>query len=65
MMYIYCGRAVEWSLAKLKIKKMKGVLNHRLPALLDEFMYRYHYGFNNGDVFMRLLSDIGNIMVKE
>ena len=35
------------------------MLDHRLPALLDEFMYRYYYGFNNGDVFMRLLSDIG------
>ena len=44
-----CTNTVEglWSLAKLKIKKMKGVLDHRLPALLDEFMYRYLYGFNN------------------
>ena len=57
----YCTNTVEglWSLAKLKIKKMRGVLHHRLPVLLDEFMYRYHYGFNNGDVFMRMLSDIG------
>ena len=56
-----CTNTVEglWSLAKLKLKKMKGVLDHRLPALRDEFMYTYHYGFNNADVLMRLLSDLG------
>ena len=54
-----CTNTVEglWSLAKLKIKKMKDMIDHRIPALLDEFMYRNHYGFNNQDVFMRLLSD--------
>jgi transposase-like protein len=38
-----CTNGIEglWGLAKLRIKKMKGVLPCRLPIYLDEFMYRY------------------------
>ena len=36
-----CTNAIEglWGLAKLRIKKIKGVLTCRLPVYLDEFMY--------------------------
>ena len=37
---------------------MKGVIHSRLDFYLDEFMYRYRYGFENGDVFEKLLTDI-------
>ena len=32
-------------------KKMKGIQAHKLPAFLDEYMYRYRFGFSNGDIF--------------
>jgi hypothetical protein len=58
-----CTNAIEglWSLAKLKIKKMKGILPSKLPCILDEFMYRYRNGHENGDVYRRLLHDIANL----
>ena len=55
-----CTNNIEgiWSLAKLRIKKMKGVLPGRLQDFLDEFCYRYRFGNSNGDVFWRFLADV-------
>lgn len=52
-----CTNNIEgiWSLAKLRIKKMKGVFPDKIELLLAEFMYRYRYGHSNGDVFWRLM----------
>ena len=36
---------------QLKIKKTKGLLPHRVPAVLDEFKYIYRIGKSNGDVY--------------
>jgi transposase len=38
-----CTNTIEglWSLIKLKIKKMKGINSHRLPQILDEFMWTF------------------------
>ena len=33
-----------WGLVKLEIKKMKGILPHKLTQILDEFGFRYMYG---------------------
>ena len=51
-----CTNTIEglWGLVKLKIKKMKGVLRSRLVYVLDELMYRYRFGHENGDVFVGL-----------
>lgn len=55
-----CTNAIEglWGLAKLRIKKMKGIPPSKIPMYLDEFMYRYKYGFSNGDVFHTFIEDI-------
>jgi transposase-like protein len=55
-----CTNGIEglWGLAKLRIKKMKGVLPCRSPIYLDEFMYRYRFGHSNGDVFFQLIDDV-------
>lgn len=55
-----CTNTIEglWGLAKLRIKKMKGILPSHLPVVLDEFMFRYRFGHQNGDIFYRLLADI-------
>lgn len=55
-----CTNAIEglWGLAKLRLKKMKGVLPSKIPMYLDEFMYRFKYGFPNGDIFYVLIEDI-------
>ena len=59
-----CTNYVEglWGLAKLRIKKMKGILPDKIPAVLDEFMYRYRFGRENGDTFYRILHDIANFV---
>ena len=44
-------------------KKMKGVVHHRIDGILDEFMYCYRYGLDNGDVFFCLLEDIKRLYV--
>ena len=48
-----CTNTIEglWGLVKGRIKKMKGVQAAKLPALLDEFMFRHRYGLSNGDIF--------------
>lgn len=49
-----------WSLAKLKIKKWRVFyIPSKLQCIFDEFMYRYRYGHENGDVYRRLLHDVG------
>jgi transposase-like protein len=55
-----CTNGIEgrWELAKLRIKKMKGVLPCRLPTYLDEFMYHYRFGHSKGDVFFQLIEDV-------
>ncbi|CAG2245204.1 unnamed protein product [Mytilus edulis] len=55
-----CTNEIEgiWGLAKLKIKSMKGVRHERIGDILNEFCYRYRYGFSNGDVFHKFLKDI-------
>lgn len=40
-----------WSLVKLKIKSMIGVLHDKIKSILDKFTYRHRYGFSNGDEF--------------
>lgn len=62
-----CTNTIEglWGLVKLKIKKMKGVLPHKLPQILDEFMYRYRYGLPNGDVFNQFIQDISKEVAKK
>lgn len=56
-----CTNEIEgiWGITKNKIKKMKGVLHSRIGDLLHEFSYRYRYGYSNGDVYKKLISDIG------
>ena len=56
-----CTNEIEglWSLVKLRIKAMKGILHDKIGSILDEFSYRYRYGHSNGDVFHKLLSDLG------
>ena len=58
-----CTNAIEglWGLAKLRIKKMKGVLPDKLPSILDEFMYRHTYGHSNGDIFEKFCKDLSEI----
>ena len=60
-----CTNTIEglWSLAKLRIKKMKGILPSRLPAIVDEFMYRYRFGHSNGDIYNQLLLDISSFKI--
>ena len=55
-----CTNGIEgpWGIVKGKIKKIKGILPHRVPAMLDEFMYRYRYGKENGDIYFKFLTDI-------
>ena len=55
-----CTNNIEgmWSLVKLKIKSMKGVLHDKISAILDEFTYRHRYGRPNGDIYYRFLADI-------
>ncbi len=57
-----CTNEIEgiWGLTKNKIKKMKGIRHERIEDLLHEFSYRYRHGFSNGDVFSRLIEDIGS-----
>ena len=57
-----CTNTIEglWGLAKLRIKKMKGILPSRLPLVLDEFMYRHRFGFSNGDIFQRFIKDVAD-----
>lgn len=52
-----CTNGIEglWGMAKLRIKKMKGIFPARLPAIIDEFMYRYRFGLPNGDIFNPLI----------
>lgn len=59
-----CTNEIEgiWSLIKLKIKEKKGILHDKIPDILDEFSYRYRYGHSNGDVYQRLLLDIGTYL---
>jgi hypothetical protein len=54
-----CTNGIEglWGLAKLRIKKLKGVLPYRLPIYLDEFMYCYRFD-SNGDVFFKFIEDV-------
>lgn len=47
-----------WSLVKLKIKSMIGVLHDKIKSILDKFTYWHRYGFSNGDVFNKLIFDI-------
>ena len=62
-----CTNTIEglWGLVKLKIKKMKGVLPHRLPFILDEFMHRYRFGHENGDVYYRFLLYIASFCTNQ
>ena len=55
----------DWGIVKGKIKKMKGILPHRVPAMLDEFMYRYRYGKENGDIYFKFLTDISKFNKRE
>jgi transposase-like protein len=57
-----CTNEIEgiWGMTKNKIKKMKGILHERIGAFLNEFSYRYRYGHSNGDVYEKLIHDIGN-----
>ena len=50
-----------WSLVKLKIKSMKGLLHDKIGQLLDEFTYRHRYGLSNGDVYHKLVYDIARL----
>ena len=58
-----CTNEIEgvWSLVKLKIKSMKGILHDKIGQLLDEFTYRHRYGLSNGDVYHRLVYDIARL----
>ena len=47
-----------WSLVKLKIKSMKGILHDKIESVLDEFTHRHRYGLPSGDVYYQLVSDI-------
>jgi hypothetical protein len=38
---------------------MKGILHERIQDILNEFTYRYRYGLSNGDVYKKLVEDIG------
>ena len=44
---------------------MKVILPHRVPAMLDEFMYRYRYGKENGDIYFKFLTDISKFNKRE
>ena len=59
-----CTNEIEgiWGMAKLKIKERKGLRHEHIPALLDEFCYRYRYGNSNGDIFYKLLHDVARYM---
>jgi hypothetical protein len=52
-----CTNTIEclWGLVKLK---MKGALPSHLIYVLDEFMYRYRFGYENGNVYSRFLIDL-------
>ena len=50
-----------WSLVKLRIKSMKGILHDKIEAILDEFTYRHRFGLSNGDVYNKLISDIAHM----
>lgn len=54
-----CTNTIEglWGVAKLRIKK-KGVLKENLLVIVDEFMYRYRFGHENGDIFYLFIDDI-------
>lgn len=47
-----------WSLVKLKIKSMIGVLHDKIKSILDKFTYWQRYCFSNDDVFNKLMFDI-------
>ncbi|XP_061180588.1 uncharacterized protein LOC133189198 [Saccostrea echinata] len=56
-----CMNTIEglWGgLVELRVKKMKGVIPSRLMYVLNEFMYRYRFGHENGDIFSRFLIDL-------
>jgi hypothetical protein len=58
-----CTNEIEglWSMVKLRIKSMKGVLREKIETILDEFTYRHRVGFSNGQMYNKLTSDIARL----